>query len=990
MEGEQRLAVGGRKQLALLAFFLLHANRAISSDALIEAIWGSARSGPDHRLKMAVARLRKVLEPASENGAPRLRTIGGGYMLSVGPGELDADTFEMDVKAGQRALRGGEPARARELLDQALRLWRGPPLAEVTFEEFVQGEIRRLEEVRLAAIEARVDADLALGRHQQLVAELEVLSEEHPTRERFAAQLMIALYRCGRQADALEVYRQARTRLVETLGVEPGSELRELQVAILVQASSLEAGIEPGDDAQEGRATPAVLSGVRPPTHSLPVSPTATVGRQEEVRTVGELLAGPDVRLVTLTGTGGVGKTRVALEVAHTLRESFPDGAHWVELAGVGRAEDVGPGILRALGVTSLPGEDAGDALRRYLARRRVLLVIDNFEHVLDAAELVGELHGTCPGLTFLVTSREPLNLAAENRVHVAPLPVPALSTITMAEIESIDASALFLAAARRHDSHFSLTPDAAPAVAKICARLDGLPLALELAAARTGIMGVEELAARLEETVGELGVAWRDAPARQRTLNATIQWSYRLLDTRQQRAFAHFAVFAGGATLEATQKVTGAAPGTIEELLSKSLLERRRQADGSTRFLLLETVRQYALERLEDDREHRGVREAHLEHYLELVEWAVPRLGTLDEGEAFAVIDREIDNLRAALRWALIETPVTALRLAGGVGEYWDIRSDAEGLQWLDAALAAAGKQAPARDRARALLLRSRQLFQCHRFSDVSVAATAALDLSQQSRDHAAISAACDWLAQTAPMRGKPDEVRGFAEDAARHARLAGNDVLLGRALLTLATRTWPASDSLSILEDAAELLTRSGNYRELAAGYSDAAWFALQQDRPSEAAAFLTAGLPIAERGATPLVAMVIHGNLGWAYLLTGNVRRAQASFVQQLQSCSEHGFRYGVHEGLAGLAAVSATDGEPETAASLLGSAHALGWPTADGQPIDDRIEHDYFEPARERYGLAAWRQAEQAGAMLSPEDAIASALAYLSPVGPGRGL
>ena len=311
----------------------------------------------------------------------------------------------------------------------------------------------------------------------------------------------------------------------------------------------------------------------------------------------------------------------------------------------------MGSTVVRALAVTLLAGESLSQALRRFLGGKRMLLAIDNFEHVLEAAELVAELHGSCPALVLLITSREALNLAAEHRVIVAPLAVPAIRTATVDEIESIAGSALFLAAARRRDNRFAVTTTSAPAIAQICVRLEGLPLALELAAARTGVLAVEQLAARLADAVSDLGLGPRDAPDRQRTLHATIEWSYRTLDEPLQRSFVKFAVFAGGATLDAARAVTGAELAAVEALIGKSLIYRRRQPDGSTRLLMLETIRQYALGRLAADPEQHGVHRRHCEHYLQLAEEAVPRLSTFDEQTALAVLDAEVDNLRSALQ---------------------------------------------------------------------------------------------------------------------------------------------------------------------------------------------------------------------------------------------------------------------------------------------------------------------------------------------------
>ena len=380
---------------------------------------------------------------------------------------------------------------------------------------------------------------------------------------------------------------------------------------------------------------------------------TRLIGRDDDVTAVCGLLADPDVRLVSVIGPGGVGKTRLALAVAHALQSDLSDGVCWVELAGVSRSDDVAATIARALLVVRVPGESPEEAIKRHLAGKRLLLVVDNFEHVLQAARLLVELLGTSAELKVLVTSREALNVAPERRFALAPLALPpARQGVSVTDVETAPAPAMFIDAARRRDRDFDVTANTAPLIAQICGRLDGLPLALELAAARTEILGIEDLAARLA-SLSELGTGPRDAPARQRTLSATIDWSYQLLDDQQRAAFACFAVFAGGATIDAAQKVTGAGVETLQALVSKNMLSRRKLPDGTSRLVMLETIRQYALDRLAEDPEHRAVRQRHHQAYLELVEQVAPLFSTHAEDTALATIDREIDNLRAAAQWA-------------------------------------------------------------------------------------------------------------------------------------------------------------------------------------------------------------------------------------------------------------------------------------------------------------------------------------------------
>jgi predicted ATPase/DNA-binding SARP family transcriptional activator len=980
------VALGGPQQRALLAVLLLHRDQPVSSDRLLDALWGE--QPPPSAVTVVhghVSNLRKVL------GAGLLVTRGRGYVLQTQPRQIDVDCFRSLVAEGRRALGEGDAGTAAARLREALGLWRGPPLADFAYEPFAQSEIARLNEARLVALGARIDADLALGRETQLVGELEALTIDQPTRERFAGQLMLALYRCGRQADALGVYQRTRTYLSEELGLEPGPALRTLQSEILAQARSLQApttsapaSANERPQRDPGGADVTSAQAPQPPRASgLPALATPTIGRQREIEEVSALLERPDVRLVTLTGPGGVGKTRLALELAHALGARRRDGECWVELAGVARAEDVGSAVALALDLTSLPGETVDDALRRYLAGQQQLLIIDNFEHLLEASGWLGRLLADCEGLTVLVTSREALSLAGEHHVVVRPLEVPALpDQTTVNELETTAATALFLAAARRHDSRFSLTTDSAPLIARICAGLDGLPLALELAAGATQLLAVEELAPGLEEALAQLGRGPRDAPARQRTLDATIEWSYNMLDEPQRAAFGRFAVFAGGATLPAAQAITGATLATLQALVAKSLLDRRLPAGGTTRLVMLETVRQNALGRLIADSEQNAVRRRHCEHYLELVQHTVPRLSTNHEDQALALIDAEIDNLRGALQWALQAAPETSLRLAGQLGNYWRLRYDLDGLQWLDAALQAAGELAPLADRARAQFQHAQQLSLRYQGQATTDGLRAALALYRQADDHAGISETLSSLAVAVGVFANDlAGERRYAQEACRHARIAGDHGLLGVALGRLAAVS--GDERGAILEQAAGLLIPLGNYRELASAYSSAAYVALSEDRLAEATSLLDTALQAAAKTKDQRITMVALGNVGLARLFSGDLEDGRVAFGGQLQLCAQHAFRDGAGEGLAGLAALAAAQGRHEVAATLRGAARALGYPPPGfDKRIDDRLERDYLAAARTRYGDTAWRHAEIGGAELSFQQAIAYALEQAS--------
>jgi predicted ATPase/DNA-binding SARP family transcriptional activator/class 3 adenylate cyclase len=953
------------KQRAVLAVLLLHAGEVVSSDRLIDELWGEhAPATAAKTVHVYISQLRKAL------GEDALLTRARGYALQTERIETDVDEFRSLAADGHRALSIGDARGAAERLREALALWRGPALVDFAYEPFAQDEISRLDEARLAAVEDRIEAELALGDHGVLVGELEVLARQHPLRERICAQLMLALYRSGRQAEALDVYQRARTHLSDELGLEPGPELKALQMQVLEQASSLAA--DPAN-----AVIPIGAAGV-PPRPPMPL-----IGRSEDLAMLCGLLGGADGCLVTLVGPGGVGKTRLALEVVRAAAPSFRHGVCWVELAGVARSEDVGSTLVRALGVTPVSGESTREALLRFLTGKRLLLAIDNFEHVLAAAGLVAELHAVCHGLGLLLTSREALDLAAEQVVIVAPLAVPATDGgAGLAEIEATPGSALFLAAARRRGERFAIDATSAPTVAQICARLEGLPLALELAAARTAFLSIDELAAGLEQAVTDLGVGPRDAPERQQTLTATVEWSYRLLDEHQQAAFRRFAVFAGGATLGAATAVTGATRETLEALTAKSVLERRRHSDRSTRLQMLETIRQYALEPLMEDPDQQAVRRRHYEHYLRLAEETVPRISTHDEAAALTVLDIEIDNMSAALQWALTNARDRGVRLAGRLGGYWDIRADPEGLRWLEAALDAGATLASPRDLATARYYHAQQLGWRNDLEPAIDGLRAALSLYREAGDHAGISQTLRWLGVDLGWANNDLESRRrYTQEACRHARLAGDDRLLGQALGALAPVS--GDQRVAILAQAAELLRRVGDYRQLASAYSTAAYIAISEDRLSEAADLSEVAREASRRITDPWTTIVVEGNSGLAHLFSGEVRQARQAFAHglriTLQHALQHAFHYTVGEGLAGMAAVAAAEQRYDLAAQLRVASRAFGYLLDEfAKRIDDRIERDYIAPARAQYGAAAWERAEQAGSVLSMEQAIALAI------------
>ncbi|WP_433349724.1 AfsR/SARP family transcriptional regulator [Microtetraspora malaysiensis] len=767
----ERIALGGLRLRALLAGLALEPGKLFTQERLAGILWGEDQPvNTTNALQTLVKRLRAAM------GLPGvIMARSGGYLVDVDPAHVDAHRF---ARLAERGHAERAPEAAAHAFDEALALWRGPALADLHAVPYLANAAALLEERRLAVIEARAEAYLALGRRIDLSAE----AAEHPFRERLQGLAMRALAASGRQAEALALYENTRQALAEGLGVDPGPDLRDAHLAVLrgdpVRPSSPAAdkasphenwiGGEAGarDDAREDPRKyaangPGTRSGAGDPrfagaggdaSHDAgsqtsgrgahrPASRSADprrrqatarapltsfVGREEEVSHVGDLLRVS--RLVTIIGPGGAGKTRLTVETALGITGSVAGGPkphasaaldtlRMVELAPVTDLVDVPHAVLDALGVTAdrpAAGEwraDPIDPVAQIVAAvgtRRLLLVLDNCEHVIDAAALIARrLVEECPGVTVLATSREPLRVPGEMLVPIQPLRLPPEGA-TVEEARDCPAVRLLLERAAGARPGFALDESNVKSIVTICRRLDGMPLAIELAAARLRALPPAQLAMRLDDRFRLLTAGNRTALPRHQTLRAVVEWSWDLLDPREQELARRLAVFAGGATFDDIERVCGdewppsvtgsAAYLDVLELLpslvDKSLVE---MADDG-RYRMLETIRAFALERLGEAGELDAFRRRHAMRFLALVESAEPRLRTADQIEWIDRLIAEQDDIHAALRWALDRRDVElAVRLCGSLNWFWWLRGyRAEGAVWAEQVLMLAGEEPP------------------------------------------------------------------------------------------------------------------------------------------------------------------------------------------------------------------------------------------------------------------------------------------------------
>jgi predicted ATPase/DNA-binding SARP family transcriptional activator len=905
-----RVVDAGRPvQRALLALLLLNANRVVPLRTICDGLWGDEPPpSAANSVQVYISRLRKVL------GADLpLTMVARGYRLEVPPETIDVVLFERLAADGGSALERGDPAAAVIMLRAALDLRRGPPLAEFAEIPFAAAECARINRLVRVAEENHAEARLAAGQHRELVGDLERLVELDPFSERCWGLLMTALYRCDRQADALATYQRARRILIEQLGIEPGPELRRIEAAVLAQSLA---------------PTEAHVSSMRGRVN-LPSRAASFVGRDREVAELEQLMA--TARLVMLTGPGGCGKTSLAIALARATAGSYADGLWFVDLAPLRSPDQVPGAVCNALGVRQPPGRTPVQTAAEYVGHQNALVILDNCEHVLEASREVAEaMLRAGPAVKVLATSREHSGLPGEVIWQVPPL-------------ADSDAVRLFTERAESALPSFRLGAQGESVINGICRRLDCIPLAIELAAARVSALSPEQIAARMDDALSFLGRRPASAIARQRTLRATLDWSYDLLSVPERRLLARLAVFAGGFTLEAVEAVGPCHEVPAQDvvdlftrLVDKSLVSRvsSGETDREPRYRLLATIRQYAWARLaeQDSDETARVRSDHAAYHLELAEKIEPNLYLAGSRPWFDRADAEHDNFSAALEWAFGGGPDAEIgpRLVAALAWAWFIDGRiAEGRAWAGHALAVTDGQRTL-VRGRALLAGAALASAQSDLDHQAQLASEATSLGDELGSAFLYAAGLDWLGLARWAQGNLAEAVTLLEKAADLHGSHGNkwyeaacSAELGRALAD----SGRLGEARQMLDLGVRRARRLGEDAALGFTLDARALFALKCGELETAAEII--GEAVSHYRASGYLEGLASGlnTQAFAAIGRGDAASASASLAEALAACRRLGHLGGAATALAGLAHVADMTGDAARAAEFCAAAATL---------------------------------------------------------------
>jgi predicted ATPase/DNA-binding SARP family transcriptional activator len=894
----QRVSFEGVKQRRLFSMLALRAPSAVSADELAEALWDSdPPASVGQALQKQISRLRQRLG----KGGSLLCHRPAGYALEIDPERVDSRHFEELLRRARAALGRDDAEAAAGYLHTALGLWRGEALADFRFDEFAQGERARLEHLRLEANEERLAAELAQGAGEELVGELEVLVAEYPLRERLRGQLMVALYRVGRQAEALETMRVGRQLLVDELGIEPGPALRQLERMILAHDSALTA-----DRPARG------LAG------RLPAPANETIGRDGELGEIQELLDDPDVRLVTLVGPGGVGKTRLALEAGRSVAARFPAGAVHVSLDGADDAGVLVPEAASALGVVAATAAELGVRLTVLTRGAQALVVLDGFDRYLEDVAVVAELLAGVPNLTVLATSRTPLRLTAEYVYRVKPLSGP-------------NSAALFLARTRAVLGGRAFDADR-ELVDAIRARLDGLPLAIELAADRARLLPLRALLERLDDRLELLTGEARDRPARQRSLRATLEWSWEELEEPERCLLGRLSVFEGGASLEAAETVCGNELGNrletvVSSLLDKSSLLRIDSGrEAQPRFAMLDTVREFAAERASEAEDVQSLERRHARYFLDYCERAAGQAARTDQREWLDRLALERGNIRLAFERLLGAGKVEeALRVAIAFARAlpWDAHIH-EVRRWLVEALSHPA-QLPPEFRAAGVYWDGVLALSQGLFDDAKTQLEAALAAAREADQPPIEASALAALGRRAVLVADVD-AQELCEAAVTAARRLDDPILVAEALVNQAgacerIEAWERGRALAA--EALQLFRDAGDPYGAAWALAEQGWYDMVHGRLEESHERLSEALDLRRRHGDDrrLVEPLI--DHAWLLFVRGRGEEARRGFLDCLALARHVGDQFDVGEALAGLSAQAAVDGQWADAARLAGA-------------------------------------------------------------------